>query len=180
MQNLRRPPDSPHRCILLDNTRQQLARLVSKRPDPAQLERQHPELMKAGTLALVFEERVMPRAAAGSGAGAATIAEAGDKEGEVVAETGGGPEHMVSFDALLTWPDVQVKWPGGKRRLLAKVVVVAGVVTRNCCSGLVYLAGRDGWSDYSQWLRCTVHGGKLWLLVRTLLRLEWLPATAVC
>ncbi|CAM9810048.1 unnamed protein product, partial [Ectocarpus sp. 8 AP-2014] len=89
----------------------QLARLVSKRPDPAQLEQEHPELMKAGTLALVFEERVMPRAAAGSGAGAgagaATVAEAGEKEGEVVAESGGGPEHLVSFDGLLTWPDVQ-------------------------------------------------------------------------
>ncbi|CAB1120233.1 unnamed protein product [Ectocarpus sp. CCAP 1310/34] len=87
----------------------QLARLVSKRPDPAQLEQEHPELMKAGTLALVFEERVMPRAAAGSGAGAgaATVAEAGEKEGEVVAESEGGPEHLVSFDGLLTWPDVQ-------------------------------------------------------------------------
>lgn len=54
----------------------------------------------------------MPRAAAGNsagaGAGAATVAEIRDKAGEVVAESGGGPEHLVSFDGLLTWPDVQV------------------------------------------------------------------------
>lgn len=94
--------------------------------------------MKAGTLALVFEERVMPRAATGSGAGAATVAEAGDKEGEVmvVAESGGGPEHLVSFDGLLTWPDVQViDW--WEEMVVGKVVVVAEVVTRNCCSGIL-------------------------------------------
>lgn len=67
----------------------QLSRLVSARPGPDQLEQEHPGLLEAGTLALVFEERVMPRPAAH-------------------VESEGGPEHLVSFEALMTWPDVQV------------------------------------------------------------------------
>lgn len=54
--------------------------------------------MEASTLALVFEERVMPRARGGEG---------GDGE-EADAETEGGPEHLVSFEGLMTWPDLQV------------------------------------------------------------------------
>lgn len=61
------------------------------------MEKQHPELLQAGTLALVFEERVMPRAGAGEGEGG------GDEHQ--------GPEHVVSFDALMTWPDVKVRTP---------------------------------------------------------------------
>eukprot|EP00752_Nemacystus_decipiens_P012110 g10735.t1 len=91
----------------------QLAGLISKRPGPEQLEQQHPGLLEAGTLALVFEERVMPRAASGSAA-----AGTGDKPGvvcgtggvscvEADAENEGGPEHLVSFEALMSWPDVQ-------------------------------------------------------------------------
>lgn len=58
--------------------------------------------MQAGTLALVFEERVMPRVAsdaAGGGVGGCVEADA---------ENEGGPEHLVSFEALMSWPDVQV------------------------------------------------------------------------
>ncbi|CAM9536619.1 unnamed protein product [Scytosiphon promiscuus] len=87
----------------------QLARLVSKRPDPAQLEREHPGLMQAGTLALVFEERVMPRASAtggGDGSGGGGVGGGVGYE-EADAETKGGPEHLVSFEGLMTWPDVQ-------------------------------------------------------------------------
>lgn len=69
---------------------EQLSRLMSSRPDPGQLGQDHPEFLEASTLALVFEERVRPRAT-----------------GE--AETEGGPEHLVSFEALMTWPDVQVR-----------------------------------------------------------------------
>lgn len=77
--------------------------------------------MQAGTLALVFEERVMPRAsasasfgAAGSAAGSVASGDGGAGGGggvvceEAEAETEGGPEHLVSFEALMTWPDVQV------------------------------------------------------------------------
>lgn len=55
--------------------------------------------MEANTLALVFEERVMPRVKSGA-----------DAEGEEAgAETEGGPEHVVSFEGLVTWLDVQVR-----------------------------------------------------------------------
>ncbi|CAN0158146.1 unnamed protein product [Pylaiella littoralis] len=78
--------------------------------------------MEAGALALVFEERVMPRAmsaatataGAVAAAGAAAAAAAAGGEGgagvayeEAEAETEGGPEHLVSFEGLMTWPDVQ-------------------------------------------------------------------------
>lgn len=63
--------------------------------------------MDAGTLALVFEERVMPRAARGDGAKAAAAAAVGGGV-EADAENEGGPEHLVSFEALMSWPDVQV------------------------------------------------------------------------
>lgn len=93
---------------------------MNKRPAPDQLEQEHPGLMEAGTLALVFEERVMPRAATGDGADAAAAAAAGTSDkGAIVCgdgggaaeadpESDGGPEHLVSFEALMSWPDVQV------------------------------------------------------------------------
>lgn len=81
-------PQPSSRCAL------QLARLVNSRPDPDQLEHEHPGLLQAGNLALVFEERVMPRPRGGGGTA--------EDEHE------GGPEHVVSFEALMTWPDVQV------------------------------------------------------------------------
>lgn len=61
----------------------------------------------------------MPRAARGDGA-AAAAAGTSDKGGvvsgsvgvgggvEADAEREGGPEHLVSFEALMSWPDVQV------------------------------------------------------------------------
>lgn len=56
--------------------------------------------MEESTLALVFEERVMPRAGdKADGEGDEADAEGG----------GGGPEHLVSFEGLMTWPDVQVR-----------------------------------------------------------------------
>lgn len=72
--------------------------------------------MEAGTLALVFEERVMPRAASDAAAAAGTSDKGGVVCGgggvggcvEADAETEGGPEHLVSFEALMSWPDVQV------------------------------------------------------------------------
>lgn len=76
----------------------QLTRLVSGRPDPGQLKREHPGVLEASTLALVFEERVMPRMMCGVDGGG----EAANIESE------GGPEHLISFESLMTWPDVQV------------------------------------------------------------------------
>eukprot|EP00903_Cladosiphon_okamuranus_P008378 g8056.t1 len=83
----------------------QLGGLISKRPAPEQLEQHHPGLMDAGTLALVFEERVMPRAAKADGATAAATTGGGGVEAD--AEHEGGPEHLVSFEALMSWEDVQ-------------------------------------------------------------------------
>lgn len=56
-------------------------------------------MLEASTLALVFEERVMPRVRCGV-----------DGEGQAAdTENEGGPEHMISFESLMTWPDVQVQ-----------------------------------------------------------------------
>ncbi|CAM9115622.1 unnamed protein product [Laminaria digitata] len=112
----------------------QLARLVSQRPNPAQLEREHPGLMEASTLALVFEERVMPRS--------------GDKAGvegeEADAESGGGPEHLVSFEGLMTWPDVQ-EFLGGEGGDDAKHEMAQHF---ELCDG-----DGDGFITFSQFLR---------------------------
>lgn len=64
--------------------------------------------MQAGTLAMVFEERVMPRAVATGGGGGGGDGRAGVGSEEADAESEGGPEHLVSFEGLMTWPDVQV------------------------------------------------------------------------
>lgn len=89
----------------------QLVHLIGNRPDPAQLEREHPHLMQASTLALVFEERVMPR-------NSTTTTKAGETEGGKgdtgkdeagdVEDDGETEEHYVSFEGLMTWSDVQV------------------------------------------------------------------------
>lgn len=90
-------PPSPARLFL--SPLLQLTRLVSRRPDPGQLEREHPGVLEASTLALVFEERVMPRMRRGV-----------DGEGEAAnMESEGGPQHLISFESLMTWPDVQVQ-----------------------------------------------------------------------
>lgn len=66
--------------------------------------------MEAGILALVFEERAMPRATRSDSAAAAAGKEGPlcTDEAEADGEGQGGPEHVVSFEALMTWPDVQV------------------------------------------------------------------------
>lgn len=62
----------------------------------------------------------MPRAAKDDGGDVVAAAGSGDMEGVVCdglgggaggkadAENEGGPEHLVSFEALMSWPDVQV------------------------------------------------------------------------
>lgn len=57
--------------------------------------------MEASTLAIVFEERVMPRVKSSPVGGCE----------EVDAENDGGPEQLVSFEGLMTWPDMQVNLP---------------------------------------------------------------------
>lgn len=64
----------------------------------------------------------MPRTKRGDGGDAAAAVAAGtsdkgaiacgsvDAEAHADAESEGGPEHLVSFDSLMSWPDVQVSF----------------------------------------------------------------------
>ncbi|CAM9409106.1 unnamed protein product, partial [Choristocarpus tenellus] len=86
----------------------QLTNLLRERPEPAQPKNEHPGILEASMLALVFEERVMHRANTSS-------KEGGEFEDDLV--RGHGQQRLVSLEALQSWPDVQVWYisAGGKK-----------------------------------------------------------------